>query len=46
MKKKKEEKKAKELIKVSGYNTGDISLPYDLMWVSAWIVFIERNLIF
>lgn len=38
--------KKKGADKVSGYNTGDISLPYDLMWVSAWIVFIEGNLIF
>lgn len=45
-KKKKGGKESKRADKVSGYNTGDISLPYDLMWVSAWIVFIERNLIF
>lgn len=33
--------------KVSGYNTGDISLPYDVLWVSAaWSLFIEENFAF
>ena len=36
----------KKADKVSGYNTRDISLPYDLMWVSAGLCSLRETLFF